>query len=489
MELLRDNNTIRLKPLHWIVLLGILQLLISFLAFYSGFSFDEAIWHYIGRNWFRHGLVPYTGGVDNKSPLIYMIYGLSDKIFGVNPWFPRLLAIACQCTGMYFVYRIAKQIADERTGMIAVILYGLSLLWRSVGGKMVSLTQVYETMFLIMSFWFFILGQNKKHFFVSGLFGGLAFCFRFSAGFSLLVIPLILLQKKSFPSLFIYLSGVISMILLQLGMFALAGIDINEFIHYAFSDNYTSGSITDRPFVWKLEQFADAFFYSELILFYPFVLIYLFLKKRAELFSDWLITSFVGVLVIGMFARTHLKELLPPLCIMSAVAVSYLMSQYRLPVRATLLILIICFFPKTFEPLLGIKKLITSHAPEPIPGCTQPYTDNEDYREQLGRWIKLNTSPGDTVYIAGNSAQAQVYSQRISASIYFNATPTTSAKKRLLSDLSICRPAIIVIPLFPQYVERVDAETRSFINRLVEKDYHLDACVYNYGIYRYNSNQ
>ena len=66
------------KPgfLHIIALLTILQLLVTLLTDGFALSFDEAMWQYIGRNWFRNGLVPYTGGADNKSPLIFAIFGL-----------------------------------------------------------------------------------------------------------------------------------------------------------------------------------------------------------------------------------------------------------------------------------------------------------------------------------------------------------------------------------------------------------------------------
>ncbi len=142
MQTLTENNAIKIKPLYLISIFAILQFLIAFLTSNSGLSFDEAIWHYIGRNWLRHDLVPYTGGVDNKSPLIYMIYGVSDLLFGINSLFTRLLAIICQCIGIFFVYRITNHVAGKQAGLIAVLLYGLSLLWRSTGGKMVSLTQV-----------------------------------------------------------------------------------------------------------------------------------------------------------------------------------------------------------------------------------------------------------------------------------------------------------------------------------------------------------
>jgi hypothetical protein len=88
-------------PLQVILILTILQVLVTLLTYGFALSFDEAMWHYIGRNWFRHDLIPYTGGVDNKAPFIFAIFGLSDKLFGLNYWFPRLLGTVVQSAGIY----------------------------------------------------------------------------------------------------------------------------------------------------------------------------------------------------------------------------------------------------------------------------------------------------------------------------------------------------------------------------------------------------
>src|SRR2546421_2727226 len=123
----------------------LLQLSVAMLT-YDGctLSFDESIWHYIGRNWFRHGLVPYTGGVDNKSPLIFAIYGLSDFLFGINCWFPRLLGAIAQSIGIFFLYKTTKNLAGNKTGLVAISIYGLSLVWKSTGGKNISFSESYE---------------------------------------------------------------------------------------------------------------------------------------------------------------------------------------------------------------------------------------------------------------------------------------------------------------------------------------------------------
>src|SRR5271169_5778895 len=129
------NNDIRLKPLQLIGLIVLIQLVVIFFTTDMLLSFDESMWQYIGRNWLRNGLVPYAGGIDNKSPLIFLIFGISDWLFGVNFWFPRLLGIVVQSLGLYWLYKIAEKTIRPGAGIFAISFYGLSMLWRSTGGK------------------------------------------------------------------------------------------------------------------------------------------------------------------------------------------------------------------------------------------------------------------------------------------------------------------------------------------------------------------
>src|ERR1700676_5636946 len=115
-----ENNDFRIKPLQLICTIAILQFAIAFFTDPLIFSFDESMWHYIGRNWIRNGMVPYTGGVDNKSPLIFYIFGISDWLFGVNYWFPRLLGIAVQSAGIYWLFKIADKTINQKAGIFAI---------------------------------------------------------------------------------------------------------------------------------------------------------------------------------------------------------------------------------------------------------------------------------------------------------------------------------------------------------------------------------
>ncbi len=155
---------------YLLIILTSLQLFIALLTNGFALSQEEAMWHYIGRNWFRHGLVPYTGGADNKSPLFYVIFGLSDWLWGVNYWFPRVLGTVVQSTGIFYIYKIARQISDKQAGLIASSFYGLSVLWHGSDGRYVSFTETYEVLCIIFSFYFFLSSKNKEGYIISGLF-------------------------------------------------------------------------------------------------------------------------------------------------------------------------------------------------------------------------------------------------------------------------------------------------------------------------------
>jgi hypothetical protein len=474
---MKQVKEIILSPWSLIILLALLEILVAFSA-YSQLTFDEAIWHYIGRNWFRYGMVPYSGGVDNKSPFIYMIYGVSDLLFGINYWFPRLLAIISQSVGLYFVYRITKHLSHNKAGILAIIFYGLSLTWKSTDANFVSQAQAYEVTFLIIAFYYYFTGTKNSHYVLAGITAGIAIAFKLTAVLPSLIIFSILFYRKMNQSAFAYGLGLIISICLTLGLFLLLGINLHDLFVYSLSDNFTTGSVTDHPFIWKVKQFINQFFYSEMILFYPFLIVWCFIKRKSNILLFWLVASFGSLCIIGMFARSHLKELLPPLSIISAISFSFLIEKYFISIRYAVIALVLIFFPRTINPFIEFKNILSNNY-SPITN-----TDEDQLKQQLGLWIKSNTKPSEKVYIAGYSAVVQIYSERLSPSVYFNATQTPLAKRQLFNDLKTDKPDLIAIPVSKKYTSLIDTDIRSEVNNLVIKDYYEDTCLFKYRIYR-----
>jgi hypothetical protein len=484
MNLTRPLQNLKFRPIPVILLLALLQLAVSLLINGFSLSFDESIWHYIGRNWFRNGLVPYSGGVDNKSPLIFALYGISDRLFGVNYWFPKLMGTLCQSLGIYYVYRIARHAKGPRAGWIALSLYGLSLMWHSTAGKQVSLTETFEMGCIIYSFYRYFTGSKAKDYFIGGLVASLGLGFRISGFFGIMTILLVLFKKNTAHGL-AYVAGLLLGSLVLAGIALGCGIPLQELITYSFTDNFGKGSATDYSFLWKLENFTDKFFYSELPLFYPFVLGYILIRRRVDTLQLWMIMAFLGISAIGIFDRAHLKELLPPFSLMAALCIDHLISHYRLPAKPLIWVLWILFFPKLLEPWVNLKKLWVNRSVQQQGDCRQPYPKPDDEAmKNLGRWVRSQTQPGDLVLVAGYGAQVQVYSERVSPSIYFNVTQTRIAKKRFFDDLGKNKLQMILIPLFKDYGLNVGPDIRSFIDSLVSGRYDSAGCQYSYSVYR-----
>jgi Dolichyl-phosphate-mannose-protein mannosyltransferase len=480
-----ENKLNRVKPLQVIALLAALQLIIAFMTEPLIFTHEEAMWQYIGRNWVRNGLIPYAGGVDNKSPLIFLIFGLSDRMFGVNFWFPRLLGVAVQSVGIYFIYKIAEKTINRQAGIFAISFYGLSLLWRTTGGKYVSFTETYAITCVIVALYLGLFCNGSRRAFAGGLFAGLGLGFRFSAAFG--IIPAILFVFRQNPKAGIrFLSGLLVSLSLLVIVAYSAGIRMNDFLFYGLTDNFGTGSPTGHSLAWKAQAFADGFFYSELILFYPALVAYFILNRRLDFLKAWLICEFLGIVLIGIYARNHFKDLLPVLSLMSAFVINWLMENHLLSLRKVMLGVWLVFFPKSFEPLFAIKRIFLSKSGQFLSGEKAGSAEDENLKKQIGIWIRDNTHPEEKVFVAGYGAQIQAYSERLSPSIYFNVTQTVFAKNRLYADLSSGKPALIAIPRQERYLSSVDADIRSYVASLALSNYHLDTCLYNYNIFRYN---
>lgn len=487
MTISQDERRCRLNLLYLILVLTAMQLFIA--LFTNGFalSADEAMWHYIGRNWFRNSLVPYSGGADNKSPLFFAIFGLSDKLFGINYWFPRVFATLCQSIGFYYVYKIAKHFEGHRAGMLAVSFYGLSVLWHGSDGKYVSCTETYDVLFMILAFYYLLVRGDNKSYFVSGLLAAIGLAFRLSAAFSIAALFIASLRKSKYAAM-TFCFGVLSGLLCLALIAFIAGINLHDVYLYALADNFGSGSTTDHGLIWRLIQFFNLFFYSEIILFYPLILFYLFMKRKADWVVLWVVFVFIGINVVGNYARIDLKDILPAMSIIGAFTVSHFINTFNISMRRVMIIIWVSFSPKLLEPFVNAGKIFSYQPANPADYCHEPYIlPDEAACKSMGQWVKANTTPGEKVFVAGWGAQVQAYSERLSPSIYFNATQTRIAKDRFYKDIKQNKADMILVPLYAEYKRYIDADLRAYIDSLVAKDYKFDKCMFNYNIYRFKN--
>jgi len=471
------------KVVCLILVLALMQLAIALLTYGQTLYFDEATWHYIGRNWFRLGMVPYKGGYDNKSPLIFIIYGLSDILFGVNYWFPRVLGTVVQSAGIWFLYRIAAHLAGARAGILVVVLYGLSVLWTSTQGKYVSLTETYEVTALIAAAYCWVTARGQRPLFVSGLFAALALGFRLTAVAGVLSIFAFSLPARRG---FYFGAGVLAGMTVLAGAIRLAGIDLSDVWHYCFADNLSAGNLFDRSFGEKMDGLVNGFIFSELAIFYPFLIGYLIVRRKVDWIVCWLLGGCICIYRIGLFDPVHFKDILPPLSLAGGLFIDHMVGKYGMPFRPVLAMAAICFFPRTMEPILVFRQLFEPPvAASSVGYCNPPFSPLDNVsRKKLGWWIRDHTRETDRVLIPFFNPVVQVYSERVSPTIYFSLNENAPARARFYQEVREHRPEMVIIPLSDDYRKLVGVEMRSWIQHMVDTGYRNDTCMYGYTIYR-----
>ncbi len=281
------------------------------------------------------------------------------------------------------------------------------------------------------------------------------------------------------------MSGVLLSVVFTGALLSLTGISVHDMYIYAFSDNFGPGSVTDHPVTWKLNNFSTHFFSSELVLFLPGLIGYFLIKERNNIFVTWLICELIAITVVGTYSPQHFKDLLPSLSLINAFSIVYLMERSGITLKHVMIVLWISFFPKSMEPVAGLKQLFLNQDKSDNLHNANIAPHEDDYAKKiLGLWIRSNTALDTKVVVAGYGAIAQAYSERLSSSNYFNVTQTKTAKETYFKEISLNKPGLVFVPNSPEYAANTDTDMRDFVARLVSNDYYFDRALYGYNMYR-----
>lgn len=169
--------------------------LIRLLFFFSYHSiwWDSAVYVGMGKYIFSLGK---QGLWEPIRPIVWpIILGFLWKI-KLNPiFFGRLLNIIMSLGIIYLVHYIAKQLYEERTALIALIMISFSSIFFFFNYRLY--TEIPAILFVLLAFFFYL----KERFFFTGLFLSLSFLTKFPAGIFFVCFLAIILWKKQFKGL------------------------------------------------------------------------------------------------------------------------------------------------------------------------------------------------------------------------------------------------------------------------------------------------
>ena len=126
----------------------------------------------MARIWVDDGLPPYTYSVENKPPGVIYLYCLSHCLFGPTPFFVRSLGVLALLATSVTVFKIAKEIAGDLAGNVALCTCGLAMGWTCVDPQITGHTETFMILFSTLPV--LLLLRAAKH--PQAGFGQMAFC-------------------------------------------------------------------------------------------------------------------------------------------------------------------------------------------------------------------------------------------------------------------------------------------------------------------------
>jgi hypothetical protein len=451
------------------------------------FSNDEGIWSYIGRVWHRNNILPYVDNVENKTPIIYYLYYLSDLFFGVNFYFVRILGIISILISIIFIYKTLKIFNENYAALISMWLYGLIISWQVFDGFFVSSTETFMNMFTIISIYFissFIKFNKLIYLFFAGIFiclsiqtkqiaittfvGVLSFLFYF------------LLNQKiyNFNIIIIFLLGFFLGFIISYIPLFLSHINLVDYFNGSWLILLNKGS-SNYNITSRILKFIELFITSKLFLI-TLLPIILYFKRRKLIFNNFLlliiilfIFDFIGINSSGNYSGHQLKQILPSFVILFSLIFSDLFKQIN-NFPKYLFIIIISFFPYDQILISTYFNKSNKHPTYYLAEEIKYYLDNS----------KLNTN---YLYFFGDCKNINSYlsfSERVSISKYFSNYFINNASQKLLfyNDFIRYNPSIVLLEDNYNLIFYYGDNTYNHFNN----NYKFIKQIRNFKIYKYS---
>jgi Glycosyltransferase family 87 len=190
-----------ISPSRRLDLLGyVLAVLYALPTLLYPYGRDQALYAYVAWGW-MDGFLPYVDSFDQKPPGIYLLYGISYLLFGIQTWAIRALELGALLVIGRTLSRIAAG-AEGLGGVAALLVVGFHVTcfdyWHT--GQL----EIWEVLFICLA-----MDQAlKSRPMPAGLLCGIAFVFKFPSLPMIVVVAVATLaQRRQLSTFFLFLLG------------------------------------------------------------------------------------------------------------------------------------------------------------------------------------------------------------------------------------------------------------------------------------------
>ena len=456
------NAAERLRPVVFLVFLGILVFLFLLPLFAAPFERDQGTYATIARGWMQNS-IPYRDLWDNKGPLLFLWYVVSFSLLGQNQEAPRIVAALVAGLSVPFLWAATRELFGRHEALVAAIIFALS--FSNIYLQVAANSEVFMLLPLTAGFWAFAVGVqgNRSGWLVgSGILTSLAVFTRQSAILTFLAYFGCLatsgLQRRSDRRQQIRAGGA----LISGAVLGASPFVIYFALHGALYDlwyamfGFNFGWIVKQPFWLK---FVPPFFIEPgplaggLIFWILAVVGFCELWKRKDgaawLVIFFLLTSEAAAQIVGKGSAHYCIHLLPGAAIAAVFGIPPLSlywrtGRHRRALRAALtaataISLITLLFAYTRP---------TADARFRVQYTFRDYADDALHAPEVARAVAARSAPGDCVYEWGRTSQIYFLADRQPCSRWFYDRPYDLRKSMItevMADLQKRKPSVIMV--------------------------------------------
>ncbi len=468
-----------------LVLILVLQIALRMPFLEEPLERDEGAYAYIAQRMLV-GEVPYRDYYDHKPPAIYFIYAAVFKAFGESQAGLRYFTLFFSLIITLSVFGVGYLVWGRIGGLLSAFLYALFSGGPYVMGTS-SNTEIFMILPVILALYCFLRAEDEGWFFWCGLLSGLAMMIKQVALLNFLVLfafivlkPGVRLEFRSRAKKLLWLmGGVVVFPSLFLFYFWMRGA-LLDFVNGVIIENLVY--VGTRDWIWSHLFRVIILENSVLWVLAFFSIVYIFFKDRQSkhlLLAVWTLASVCAVFIGKSFYGHYFTHVIPGLCLLSAYAVLKYTEKPRnillgFAIAATLLYLL-------FNILLSQVQFYVL-SPDEISArkyCTSNFVE----AREIGRILKQEVAPQDTIYVWGAEPEVYFYVRARSASRFIYYYPLVIESPGVLERRGELMRELKANP--PRFIIWVDSRVLNDpLHFFIRRHYRLYFVKYGWAVFK-----
>ncbi len=501
VETIEPIETNLLQNLLVLTYLLIITVVIRFPYFFPAvIDWDESTQIIMGQN-ILDGQLPYIDLWDNKPPLSFLSYAFFILFLGKSIIGIRLAGSICVVTTAYLIYIVARNIWNNRSGIISATLF---IVFASLmGNGQATMTEIVAIVPLISSMTILIIKKETPFsFYLAGLLIGISGFIRLNLAYVgiliLIAIFINLIRQKDkmyFYQLVTFILGGVTIIAVSAFPYLYTG-HIKLFFNSVFLAPYYYSTSQNSMVGSAALLIVKGFGCSNIILWLGFFAgiiwtvknsRYLIQEKRKKIILIFLFllgTSF-SIVKSGAVFSHHVIQIVPFMALLSGVSIDVLFSsKFRFYIIVALLIGLI----------LPLKTIITKY-----PQMAKKWLEKETFFDhaayEIDAYLQIVNTERKPVYLMTDNivywfadmkplTKLSTHPSNISKDFLLKAIaePGASAKSEIIKILNK-RPEFIVKKEDTWYL-RKNKGAKDFLMASIRKEYELVKMIRGRQIFR-----